>query len=136
MSASDIDYFAPYPPLSEQITKHITYLDTIGRPKITLKYKELTDKHTGQIYVSTVHDMCTSEYLIARSLDHLQGAVPRAPAEASSGRDGLHRCLCDRTDVEACRYPHPEEVTCTTLSIAAVQNNLSFALGHSRRKVV
>lgn len=51
MSASDIDYFAPYPPLSEQITKHITYLDTIGRPKITLKYKELTDKHTGQIYV-------------------------------------------------------------------------------------
>ncbi|KAI0638058.1 oligosaccharyl transferase alpha subunit [Trametes polyzona] len=50
--ATDIDYFAPYPALSEQITKHITYLDTIGRPKITLKYKELTDKHTGTIYVT------------------------------------------------------------------------------------
>ncbi|KAI0650316.1 oligosaccharyl transferase alpha subunit [Trametes meyenii] len=50
--ATDIDYFAPFPALKETITKHITYLDTIGRPKITLKYKELTDKHSGTIYVT------------------------------------------------------------------------------------
>ncbi|KAI0368147.1 oligosaccharyl transferase alpha subunit [Pilatotrama ljubarskyi] len=50
--ATDIDYFAPYPALSEYISKHITYLDTIGRPKITLKYKDLTDRHSGTIYVT------------------------------------------------------------------------------------
>ncbi|OJT10161.1 Dolichyl-diphosphooligosaccharide--protein glycosyltransferase subunit 1 [Trametes pubescens] len=50
--ATDIEYFTPYPALSERISNHITYLDTIGRPKITLKYKELTDKHTGNIYVT------------------------------------------------------------------------------------
>ncbi|KAI6119352.1 Ribophorin I [Pisolithus croceorrhizus] len=30
----------------------ITYLDTIGRPAVTLTYKGLTGKHTGMIYVS------------------------------------------------------------------------------------
>ena len=48
----DIDYFVPYPALSETISTHITYLDTVGRPKITLKYAQLTDKHGGNIYVS------------------------------------------------------------------------------------
>ncbi|KAI9066772.1 oligosaccharyl transferase alpha subunit [Trametes sanguinea] len=50
--ATGIDYFPPYPALSESITKHISYLDTIGRPQITLKYRDLTDKHTGNIYVT------------------------------------------------------------------------------------
>ncbi|KAI9001442.1 oligosaccharyl transferase alpha subunit [Trametes punicea] len=50
--ATDIDYFAPYPALSESISTHITYLDTIGRPKITLKYRDLTDKHSGTVYVT------------------------------------------------------------------------------------
>ncbi|KAI0327775.1 oligosaccharyl transferase alpha subunit [Cubamyces sp. BRFM 1775] len=50
--ATDIDYFAPFPALSESMSTHITYLDTIGRPKITLKYRDLTDKHTGTIYVT------------------------------------------------------------------------------------
>ncbi|KAH9853610.1 oligosaccharyl transferase alpha subunit [Lenzites betulinus] len=50
--AIDIDYFAPYPALSERVSTHITYLDTAGRPKISLKYKELTDRHTGIIYVT------------------------------------------------------------------------------------
>ncbi|KAI0698548.1 oligosaccharyl transferase alpha subunit [Cerioporus squamosus] len=50
--ATDIDYFVPYPALSETISTHITYLDTVGRPKITLKYAQLTDKHGGNIYVT------------------------------------------------------------------------------------
>ncbi|KAI0774154.1 oligosaccharyl transferase alpha subunit [Fomes fomentarius] len=50
--ATDIDFYAPYPALKESISKHITYLDTIGRPKITLKYAQLTDKHGGNIYVT------------------------------------------------------------------------------------
>ncbi|KAI0775924.1 oligosaccharyl transferase alpha subunit [Trametes elegans] len=50
--ATDIDFVAPYPALSESISNHITYLDTIGRPKITLKYRDLTDKHAGTLYVT------------------------------------------------------------------------------------
>ncbi len=53
----DIDFYAPYPALEESISKHITYLDTIGRPKITLKYAQLTDKHGGNIYVSYSPDI-------------------------------------------------------------------------------
>ena len=50
--SSDIDYFLPYPALDETISKHVTYLDTIGRPMITLTYSQLTTKHDGNIYVS------------------------------------------------------------------------------------
>lgn len=131
---SDIEYFTPYPALSERISNHITYLDTIGRPKITLRYKELTDKHTGNIYVSIHHFVDTTDWLIARLLGHLQSAVPRAHAEAACSRDGLPRCLCARADVEACRYPHPAEVTCT-FPVVAVQNNLSFSSGRSQTRV-
>lgn len=31
---------------------HTTYLDTTGRPVVVLTYKNLTDKHTGVIYVA------------------------------------------------------------------------------------
>jgi hypothetical protein len=30
---------------------HVTYLDTVGRPTITLSKKHLTEKHTGLVYV-------------------------------------------------------------------------------------
>ncbi|RPD67302.1 oligosaccharyl transferase alpha subunit [Lentinus tigrinus ALCF2SS1-7] len=50
--ATDIEYFVPYPALDETISTHISYLDTVGRPKITLKYAQLTDKHGGNIYVT------------------------------------------------------------------------------------
>ena len=33
------------------VSNHITYLDTTGRPVITLKYAQLTDRHSGVIYV-------------------------------------------------------------------------------------
>lgn len=36
------------------LSTHISYLDTTGRPAITLKYEQLTDRHTGVIYVSTI----------------------------------------------------------------------------------
>ncbi|TFK87076.1 oligosaccharyl transferase alpha subunit [Polyporus arcularius HHB13444] len=50
--ATDVDYVVPWPALSETLSTHITYLDTVGRPKITLKYAQLTDKHGGNIYVT------------------------------------------------------------------------------------
>jgi oligosaccharyltransferase complex subunit alpha (ribophorin I) len=33
---------------------HITYLDTIGRPKITLQAERVTDRHAGLVYVCLV----------------------------------------------------------------------------------
>ena len=36
------------------VSTHITCLDTTGRPAITLKYEQLTDRHTGVIYVSAL----------------------------------------------------------------------------------
>jgi oligosaccharyltransferase complex subunit alpha (ribophorin I) len=50
---SDTEVFPPFAPIAEQRTTHITYLDTIGRPAVTLSFKNLTDKHNGLIYVSS-----------------------------------------------------------------------------------
>ncbi|KAI0307101.1 oligosaccharyl transferase alpha subunit [Multifurca ochricompacta] len=50
--ATDIGVFPPFDPTTEQRSTHITYLDTIGRPAVTLSFKNLTDKHDGLIYVT------------------------------------------------------------------------------------
>ncbi|KDQ64495.1 hypothetical protein JAAARDRAFT_166801 [Jaapia argillacea MUCL 33604] len=50
--ASDIEFFAPFPALSNTLSTHISYLDTTGRPAVTFEYKDLTDKHTGTIYIT------------------------------------------------------------------------------------
>ncbi|KAJ3898489.1 Ribophorin I [Lentinula edodes] len=50
--ATDVDYVAPFPALSNEISTHVTYLDTIGRPMVIFKYKNLTNKHAKPIYVS------------------------------------------------------------------------------------
>ncbi|EIW76106.1 oligosaccharyltransferase alpha subunit [Coniophora puteana RWD-64-598 SS2] len=50
--ATDVQFISPFPSLSEEISTHVTYLDTTGRPAVSLDYKDLTDKHTGMIYVS------------------------------------------------------------------------------------
>ena len=51
-SSSDIQFSPPFPAVVNSVSTHITYLDTTGRPAITLKYQQLTDRHTGMIYVS------------------------------------------------------------------------------------
>ncbi|OCH92878.1 oligosaccharyl transferase alpha subunit [Obba rivulosa] len=50
--ATDIDYSPPFPSLHSNLSTHVTYLDTIGRPAITLHYKDLTYNHAGTIYVT------------------------------------------------------------------------------------
>ncbi|KAF8559115.1 Ribophorin I [Imleria badia] len=50
--ATDIDVVTPFPALSSTISTHVSYLDTTGRPAVSLTYKDLTDKHTAMIYVS------------------------------------------------------------------------------------
>jgi oligosaccharyltransferase complex subunit alpha (ribophorin I) len=47
-----VEIFAPYVPLSVEHSTHISYLDSTGRPAITLKYKDLTDSHMDNVYVS------------------------------------------------------------------------------------
>jgi len=50
--ATDIDVFPPFAPITQQRSTHITYLDSIGRPAVTLSFENLTDKHAGLIYVT------------------------------------------------------------------------------------
>ncbi|KAI0005075.1 oligosaccharyl transferase alpha subunit [Russula compacta] len=50
--ATDIDVFPPFPSITQQRSTHITYLDSIGRPAVTLSFENLTDKHDGLIYVT------------------------------------------------------------------------------------
>ncbi|KAG2141696.1 Ribophorin I [Suillus bovinus] len=50
--ATNVEFISPFPELSNSMSTHITYLDTTGRPAITLAYKDLTYKHSGIIYVS------------------------------------------------------------------------------------
>ena len=49
---SDIDVYPPFAPITQQRSTHITYLDSIGRPAVTLSFENLTDMHNGMIYVS------------------------------------------------------------------------------------
>jgi hypothetical protein len=49
--SSDVEVFPPFPATESSISTHITYLDTTGRPAITFKYAELTDRHNQIIYV-------------------------------------------------------------------------------------
>jgi len=51
-ASTDVEVFPPFYPSSLSSTTHTTYLDTAGRPAVVLKYKNLTDKHTGLIYVA------------------------------------------------------------------------------------
>jgi len=50
--ATDIEVFPPFAPITQQRSTHITYLDSIGRPAVTLSFENLTDKHSGLIYVT------------------------------------------------------------------------------------
>ncbi|KAI9513334.1 oligosaccharyl transferase alpha subunit [Russula earlei] len=50
--ATDIDVFPPFAPITQHRSTHVTYLDSIGRPAVTLSFENLTDKHSGLIYVT------------------------------------------------------------------------------------
>ncbi|KAJ7068267.1 Ribophorin I [Mycena amicta] len=50
--ATDVEFAAPFPAISTSKSTHTTYLDTVGRPVITLHFKDLTEKHALPIYVS------------------------------------------------------------------------------------
>jgi len=50
--ATDIDVYPPFAPITQQRSTHITYLDSIGRPAVTLTFENLTDTHNGLIYVT------------------------------------------------------------------------------------
>ncbi|CEL59878.1 oligosaccharyltransferase complex subunit alpha (ribophorin I) [Rhizoctonia solani AG-1 IB] len=50
--ARDVTLHTPFGPDSIENEQHVTYLDTTGRPAITLKKKNLSDKHAGTIYVT------------------------------------------------------------------------------------
>ncbi|KAJ7890816.1 Ribophorin I [Mycena leptocephala] len=50
--ATNVEFATPFPAVSSFMSTHITYLDTIGRPAITLHFKDLTERHAQPIFVS------------------------------------------------------------------------------------
>ncbi|KAL4241932.1 Dolichyl-diphosphooligosaccharide--protein glycosyltransferase subunit 1 [Abortiporus biennis] len=50
--ATDVEFYPPFPAKKYELGTHVTYLDTTGRPSITLQYNDLTEKHAGTIFVS------------------------------------------------------------------------------------
>ncbi|KAG6854790.1 hypothetical protein C0991_001217 [Blastosporella zonata] len=50
--ATDVSFTTPFPAISNTISTHTTYLDSIGRPKLTFEYKDLTIIQAQNIYVS------------------------------------------------------------------------------------
>jgi len=50
--ATDVQFVTPFDPLAATISTHLTYLDSTGRPAVTLQYKNLTTKHAGEVYVT------------------------------------------------------------------------------------
>ncbi len=48
----DVDFVAPFVAITDWTGTHTTYLDTVGRPKLTFQYKNLTPKHGEHILVS------------------------------------------------------------------------------------
>lgn len=50
--ATDVTVHPFFGPDLIEHSRHVTYLDTTGRPAILLKKKNVSDKHTGTVYVS------------------------------------------------------------------------------------
>jgi len=50
--ADDVEFLAPFPAVSNWTGTHTTYLDSVGRPKLTFTYKDLSLKHMDSIIVS------------------------------------------------------------------------------------
>lgn len=74
----------------ESITRytHIAYLDTIGRPAFVLKSSQLTDQHTGIIYVSNANSLSSFT-----SLTGLRQGILFCSTACSSGKTSCcHNC--------------------------------------------
>jgi oligosaccharyltransferase complex subunit alpha (ribophorin I) len=50
--ARDVTVHAPFGPDLIENKRHVTYLDTTGRPAIVLSKKNVSEKHAGTVYVS------------------------------------------------------------------------------------
>lgn len=108
-----------------RISTHITYLDTTGRPAITLKYKQLTDRHDGMIYVCFSHTSDDVPLSDATNAGCIQGAIYGSSEEAARcrcGADGSFRCgLCVET------HRHPDSALSRDRNVLVVSQNIYTA---------
>jgi len=112
MYDSDYEVFPPFPPKSITYSTHTTYLDSIGRPAITLEYSQLTDRQYGIIYVS---DMISLVFLARANplytAGDIQSSLHRSFTETSGSRLSFLRfvlsCSCCETD----RYEDSEVIS-------------------------
>jgi len=94
VARSDVDVISPFPEVSRSMSTHITYLDTTGRPAVTLAYKDLTDKHTGIIYVSALFNVEFEEYLKISCSGFLSGSIMGPLEEAPVRWCSFLQLLC------------------------------------------
>jgi len=52
LNNSNVEVFTPFPVDSISHSIHKTYLDTTGRPEITIKKQACTEKHAQTIYIT------------------------------------------------------------------------------------
>jgi hypothetical protein len=108
-ASSDVEAFLPFPAVSNYTSTHTTYLDTTGRPTLTFKYQQLTDKHAGVIYVR----VCVTLSLLWRSNGWMTGVVqgfPLSTPKKASGRDDRFRGLIRASSCrETCRSSYSQK---------------------------
>lgn len=75
----------------------MTYLDTAGRPTITLSKKHLTEKHTGLVYVELNRPGC---HLCLLTL--VPGIVPSVDHCASDQSRNGHDSICPFVLADVC----------------------------------
>ena len=76
------------------MSTHITYLDTKGRPSVTFEYENLTDKHTGVIYVGQIICVIQGLLMIVSGAGFVQGSVHGASTKTEVSRDRVLGALC------------------------------------------
>ena len=104
-SFSDIEFFPPFPATKTELSTHITYLDTTGRPVITFYYKNLTDRHSGIIYVSVLKALLSYSVIVdfcVMDLGGVQSALFGTPQETHCSCHSARGIICTRICLEAC----------------------------------
>lgn len=116
----DVEVFTPFPVDSITHSMHRTYLDSIGRPAITIKKAHCTENHAQTVYVG----YSTCPPWLPRPADTPRTGllhVPRvlAPAQAADRRRRGSRLVHARSGTETGGLQHrAEEVIAADIAVA------------------
>lgn len=97
----DVNVTVPFPVDSISHSVHKTYLDSVGRPRVTIRKRMCVEKHEQDIFVRIFSRFSYNFVLMrARGVDHVYVPVLGEFPEIDHGRGGLGRVLCRVCDHE------------------------------------